>query len=119
MKNYVLHIGVSLLFTYAAVAQTTNQGMLYVSEGTAFSTVQSFNNEETGAFYNDGNSFIYSHFNNNGTVDFYQNTGIMRFIGSADQNISGSNESYFYNSYFNNTSSMAPFKGVGSYSYYW
>lgn len=113
MKNYVLHIGVSLLFTYAAVAQTTNQGMLYVSEGTAFSTVQSFNNEETGAFYNDGQAFIYSHFNNNGIVDFHQNTGIMRFIGSTDQNISGSNESYFYNSYFNNTSSMAPFKVSG------
>lgn len=109
MRIFLSHIIVLLLFTFTTLAQTSNEGMLYVSEGTEFSTVERFNNLETGAFFNDGDVFIYSHFHNDGHVDFYQNTGLTRFIGSAIQSISGSKVSYLYDVYFNNTSNSIPF----------
>ncbi|AFL80253.1 hypothetical protein Aeqsu_0746 [Aequorivita sublithincola DSM 14238] len=109
MKNTYLYISTLLLLTFNMLAQTSNEGMLYVSDATKFSTVENFDNLETGSFYNDGEAFIYSHFNNDGTLDFYQNTGITRFIGTADQNICGSNTSYLYNAYFKNSSNTVPF----------
>ncbi|WP_417619861.1 gliding motility-associated C-terminal domain-containing protein [Oceanihabitans sediminis] len=113
MKLFLTHISALLLFTFTAMAQTSNEGVLYVSEGTEFSTVERFNNLETAAFYNDGDAFIYSHFNNDGEVDFYQNTGLTRFIGNAIQSISGSKVSYLYDVYFNNTSNGVPFEVSG------
>ena len=113
MKLFLTHISALLLFTFTAMAQTSNEGILYVSEGTEFSTVERFNNLETAAFYNDGDAFIYSHFNNDGEVDFYQNTGLTRFIGNAIQSISGSKVSYLYDVYFNNTSNGVPFEVSG------
>lgn len=114
MKKTYLYISTLLLLTFNMMAQTSNEGMLYVSEATEFSTVERFDNLATGSFYNDGEAFIYSHFNNDGTLDFYQNTGMTRFIGAADQNISGNNTSYLYDAYFNNTSNTVPFKLSGS-----
>src|SRR5690606_5954196 len=102
------------LLSFDVFAQTSNEGMLYISDGTQFSTVERLNNKISGQFYNDGEAFIYSHFNNDGTVDFYQNTGMSRFIGSAEQNISGKSISYLYDAYFNNSSNSIPFKLSGS-----
>lgn len=113
MKKYLLYIGGFLLITAGINAQTSNQGMLYISEGTQFSTVETLDNVETGEIYNDGESFIYSHFNNDGIFDFYQETGITRFIGGADQILSGTNTSYLQNVYFNNRSTRAPFLLTG------
>ncbi|MDN3664355.1 hypothetical protein QWY92_02910 [Algibacter miyuki] len=62
------------------VSQTSNTGVLTVSEGTVFSTVKRFDNQTSGTFYNDGDAYIYSHFNNEGIVDFYGTTGLTRFI---------------------------------------
>ncbi len=109
MKKHLLFISTFLLFTFTVIAQTSNQGTLYVSEDTQFSTVERFNNLKSGEFYNDGDTFIYSHFNNDGDLDFYQNTGTTFFIGAADQNISGTQTSYLYNAYFDNTSNTVPF----------
>src|SRR5690606_31764158 len=81
---------------------------------TQFSTVERFNNLNTGEFYNDGDAFIYSHFNNDGTLDFYQNTGLTRFIGTSYQLISGSNISYLFDVYFNNSSNTVPFQLSGN-----
>ncbi len=102
------------LLSFGVFAQTANEGMLYISDGTQFSTVERLNNKISGQFYNDGEAFIYSHFNNDGTLDFYQNTGMTRFIGSADQNISGNSISYLFDAYFNNNSNSIPFKLSGS-----
>ncbi len=103
-----------LLFTFKVVAQTSNEGMLYVSEETKFSTVERFDNLNTGSFYNDGDTYIYSHFNNDGVLDFYQNTGLTRFIGTSNQAISGSKPSYLYDVLFNNNSNTIPFQLSGN-----
>lgn len=114
MKKYLLHISALLLFTVNIMAQTSNEGLLYISEATEFSTVERFNNLSTGSFYNDGDAFIYSHFHNDGILDFYQNTGLTRFIGTTEQNISGTQISYLYDVLFNNNSSLEPFRLSGA-----
>ncbi|CDF77779.1 conserved hypothetical protein [Formosa agariphila KMM 3901] len=80
-----------------------------VSENTQFSIVERFDNLSLGEFYNDGETFIYNDFSNDGVLDFYENTGITKFIGSDIQNISGTQVSYLYNVLFNNNSSADPF----------
>ncbi|SHG51087.1 gliding motility-associated C-terminal domain-containing protein [Salegentibacter echinorum] len=112
MKKKILYIAILLLST-GLHAQTSNEGTLYVSEDTEFSTLERFNNLETGNFFNDGNTFIYNHFNNDGVIDFYNETGLTQFIGSNPQRISGGNASYFYNVLFENNSENAPFQLSG------
>ncbi|MFY0714325.1 gliding motility-associated C-terminal domain-containing protein [Seonamhaeicola sp. NFXS20] len=112
MKNYILHISTLMFMGLSAMAQTSNLGMLYVSEGTKFSTVEAFENLTDGKFFNDGDAYIYSNFNNDGLVDYYEG-GLTQFIGESVQSISGSKESYFYNLYFDNTSNAVPFQVSG------
>lgn len=114
MKKSLFHISAFLLLANNMMAQTSNQGVLYVSEATQFSTVERFDNLATGSFFNDGDTFIYDHFNNDGIVDFHLNTGLTRFIGNSDQVLSGSKISYLYNVYFNNSSHAAPFQLLGN-----
>ena len=113
MKKFLIPLSALLLTTSNLMAQTTNEGMLFISEGTKFSTVETLDNLESGTLYNDGEAFIYSHFNNDGIVDFYQETGTTRFIGAADQILSGTNMSFFQNAYFNNRSAAVPFLLTG------
>ncbi len=113
MKKTLLHISAFLVFSCSMMAQTTNEGMLYISEGTQFSTLESLDNLETGKLYNDGEAFIYSHLNNDGVFDFYQETGTTLFIGTADQILSGTNTSYLQNVFFNNRSTRVPFLLTG------
>jgi gliding motility-associated-like protein len=114
MDKTFLYLSGLLLFIFNGLnAQTSNEGMLYISDGTQFSTLERLNNKAPGQFYNDGEAFIYSHFNNDGTLDFYQNTGMTRFVGNSDQTISGSNSSFLYDAYFNNTSNAVPFQLAG------
>lgn len=96
----------ALLSSYA---QTTNTGTLYVSPQTVFSTIDDFANTPSGEFFNDGDAFIYADFSNDGLVDFYQETGTTRFIGSTIQQITGSELSAFYNIVFDNYSNEVPF----------
>lgn len=91
------------------VSQTTNDGVFYISADTQFSTLEDLENTTGGAFYNDGEAFIYRGFHNDGAVDFYEDTGLTRFIGSAAQEISGGQESFLYDVYFSNASAAAPF----------
>lgn len=115
MRKHSLYISFILLFAINFMtAQTSNEGTLYVSENTQFSTVERFDNLATGSFFNDGDAFIYSHFNNDGILDFLQNTGLTRFIGKSAQKLSGSAVSYLYDVYFNNTSSLVPFQLSGN-----
>ncbi|PKD20024.1 hypothetical protein APR41_15240 [Salegentibacter salinarum] len=97
------------LISGAGIAQTTNSGKLYVSEGTQISVVKDFQNEGSGEFYNDGEAFIYSNFSNDGIINFYGNTGLTRFIGQNIQELSGSKESYLYDVEFYNSSDEVPF----------
>ncbi|MBL4662977.1 MAG: gliding motility-associated C-terminal domain-containing protein [Flavobacteriaceae bacterium] len=95
---------VGLLFIGVCKAQTTNTGEFYITTGTQFSTVSDFNNIVTATFVNDGEAFIYAHFNNNGVVD-YTDEGFTRFEGNAVQQLSGGTISYFYNVLFDNDNS--------------
>lgn len=106
-KPYIFFI--LAILSCSGFSQTTNTGVLSVSEGTEFSTVEDFSNTSSGEFYNDGESFIYRGFRNDGVVDFYGSTGLTRFIGSSPQQISGARPSYFYNIYFDNASGQEPF----------
>ena len=115
MKNSFLHIITLVLFSVSLVqGQTSNAGMLYIAEDTSFSTVGALENTFSGKFFNDGEAFIYSHFTNEGELDFYQETGFTMFIGNATQNISGTNTSFLYDVLFNNSSSAVPFKLSGA-----
>lgn len=109
-KYYIILILLLVCNGSKIKAQTTNIGKLTVEENTKFSTVEAFKNNNSGEFYNDGDSYIYSHFNNDGIVDFNQETGMTHFIGSNYQLISGQNPSYFYNILFDNISEDAPFQ---------
>ena len=107
MKRYnnILPLVFAGLMSWATQAQTVNTGELYISPGTQCSTLGDFDNTATGTFINDGEAFIYAHFNNNGMVDFTNtNSGYTRFEGTAVQQITGGSISYFYNVLFNNTS---------------
>lgn len=97
-----------------AYAQTTNEGKLHISENTIFSTVEALDNRENAEFYNDGIAYIYSHFNNNGILDYFQKTGTTRFVGNSDQMISGMETSFLHHVFFRNRSATAPFLLSGS-----
>lgn len=94
------------LLPLAITAQTVNTGTLHIAPNTEFSTVQTFNNHNGASVINDGEAFIYSHFINNGSVDFTPGLqGLTRFTGTAVQELSGGNISYFYDVEFNNPAS--------------
>ena len=113
MKKPLIHIYFILFCTSGVLAQTINEGILYISENTQFSTVARLDNHNQGILNNDGEAFIYNDFNNDGTLDFYQNTGVTNFFGSENQTISGDQVSYFYNVVFDNSSNPNPFQLSG------
>ena len=72
-------------------AQTTNIGELSITPGTIMSTVGELDNKTTGYFLNNGDLFVYNHFNNDGLVTFSPglNSGLTRIRGLFGfQNIS-------------------------------
>ncbi len=110
MKIYRIYKTLALwsivLLSGGLVAQTVNTGELIISPNTQFSTVGDLDNKNGASFINDGEAFIYAHFNNDGTVDFTDGEqGLTRFQGTAVQQLSGGNISYFYDVLFNNASS--------------
>lgn len=94
-------------------AQTTNTGMLYIAPDTRFATVEELDNRETAELYNQGEAFIYSHFNNDGIINFYEENGMTRFVGQDDQIISGTQTSFLFDVHFENTSDPSPFLLTG------
>lgn len=98
--NYIAFIIITLFQN--AYAQTVNEGMLYVSENTKFSTVSSFKNNINSSFYNDGRASFYANINNEGVFDFYNETGTLRLVGNLLQEIVG-DEIFTTNIYFENS----------------
>ena len=115
MRKSLLYLSALLLVTSNVIAQTSNEGVLVISENTQFSTIERFENQSGGSFYNNGEAFIYSHFNNDGIVDYNQETGLTRFIGNEAQKLEGDQVSYFYNILFDNSSLSAPFQLSGQF----
>ena len=113
--KYIFYIGIGfiLLCTQNLFGQTINEGIMVVSSDTDFSTLSEFDNKQEATFYNNGTAFFYSHFNNDGQVDFIENSGMNRFIGNSPQEISGNQPSYFYGVLFDNASQTAPFQLSG------
>lgn len=113
-NKLIFFIGFLLVIAGAPLfAQTTNTGSLSVESGTIFSTMSRFDNTVTGVFYNDGHSYFYSHYNNDGIVDYTGNTGFNLFVGSNIQNITGSSPAYLYDVLFENYSESDPFRVSG------
>lgn len=85
-------------------AQIVNMGQLYVSSGTGVSLGPGFRNMAPGDFINDGISYVYGDFTNDGLVDFIDGVSEVRFIADVPQAIEGSVEGYtrFSNVHFDN-----------------
>lgn len=85
--------GTLILCAFMVQAQTTNSGELLIKHGTIFSTVSALDNTSTGELTNDGELYVYSHYNNDGLVTFTKGskTGTTIMKGSGGhQDISGS-----------------------------
>nr|WP_315163488.1 gliding motility-associated C-terminal domain-containing protein [uncultured Flavobacterium sp.] len=103
-KNKSLFI--LLLVSYIGVAQTVNIGDLYISPGTIMSTLGAMDNKSSGNLFNDGDFYVYSHYNNDGLVSFSSGstTGITRMRGMFGyQDISGTIPMEWFNGEFYNT----------------
>lgn len=114
MKSKTQNIISTLLIFLSGIltAQTINTGDLYISEGTTMSTVGAMDNKNTGNLLNDGDFFIYSHYNNDGLVTFSTGStkGITRMRGiSGVQEISGSSPMEWYNAEFKNSNAQPAF----------
>jgi gliding motility-associated-like protein len=102
----------SLLLTSLSYSQTINTGQLTITSGTQMSTVGVLDNKNSGDLINDGELFVYNHYNNDGLVSFTagSNTGITRMVGvTSFQNISGSILMEWYDGEFNNTTIQPAF----------
>lgn len=103
------------------ISQTVNIGEFTVLENTIFSTVADFDNQTSAEFINNGDAYIYAHWNNDGVADFDlasldTSNGLTRFIGTSVQQITGNSISYFNNVLFNNTSNQFAFQLSGNIS---
>ena len=102
----------TLLCTLIVNSQTTNIGELSISPGTIMSTVGALDNKSSGDIINDGDLYVYSHYNNDGLVTFTAgtNSGITRMRGIVGaQNISGSIPMEWNNGEFNNANVQPAF----------
>jgi gliding motility-associated-like protein len=112
--KYKLYVIVLLWSSVLAYSQTVNNGLLAVAPSTIMSTVDDFNNTETGDFLNDGEVYFYANFNNDGLVDFDpQFDGYSRFNGSNPQKITGTMPSSFKNILFYNPNIQPAFQLYG------
>ena len=113
MKDYI-YIPILFLIACAAESQTINNGILYVSPETQVSTVAHLNNSSSGKIYNDGQFYIYSHFDNQGEYDFYQPSGNTLFWGRQAQQLSGTSSIYLNDVSFQNNSAGSSFHLSGN-----
>ncbi|OAZ04509.1 gliding motility-associated C-terminal domain-containing protein [Flavobacterium succinicans] len=112
LKKYLIFCFV-LLIPIICDAQTVNQGMFSVEPGTQLSTIEKFKNDVSGDFVNDGELFLYNHFENDGYFGFSPNlsSGIVRFRGQQGyQNIVGNLPIDLNNVEFNNVSDKYAFR---------
>lgn len=103
IKN-IIYI-VVLLISGLLPAQTVNIGDIYISPNTLVSSIEELDNKATGNLFNDGDLFLYSHYNNDGLATFTTGitTGITRMRSlNGFQNISGSLPIECYNVEFDN-----------------
>lgn len=120
MNTHVHNIKFLVLSLFVGVcgyAQTTNVGVIQVQPGTIFSSIGAFDNQTDATFTNDGESYFFSHFNNDGAVTFTSTSTGERYTRFEDhasigptvtQKITGTNPSYFYDVAYNNDKGLVP-----------
>lgn len=120
MKHHLRYIVVFMLvgLHHCAKAQFVNNGKVYVSEASIFSTFYDFDNHPAAEFYNNGLAYFHKDFNNDGVFDFTTDTGHVLFVGAEIQRLSGNSTSYFYNLSFNNSGQSVPFHLKGIFDIY-
>ena len=102
-KIYLWFLGTLLFFSWNSIGQTTNQGLL-TNVGVSGSLGE-INNLSTGTLTNDGDLYVYNHYNNDGIVTFTAGTttGMTRMKGLFGfQNLSGVNAMQWFNCEFDN-----------------
>lgn len=125
MENIAIIKTVSTLtmlhLAFCAWGQTVNTGQLAIAPGTQISTMGDWDNVATGEVVNDGELFVYGHFNNDGSVSFSpgQATGLTRFEGMyGPQEITGEMPSEFFDVAFNNPATQPAFRLSGDMDIY-
>lgn len=119
MLKSCMTLGLVVLLPVTAMkAQTVNEGTMVVMPGTVVSTLFDFDNKPTGDFVNDGEFYVYAHFNNDGLVTFTPGTmdGYTRFQGNGSQKIAGLLPSEFNDVLFFNQSNQPAFQLSGDIS---
>ncbi|OIV39965.1 gliding motility-associated C-terminal domain-containing protein [Flavobacterium johnsoniae] len=102
----------ALLFSGVLPAQTVNTGDLYIANGTIMSTIGAMDNKSSGNLFNDGDFFLYSHYNNDGLVTFSTGatTGTTHMRGLfGSQDISGKMPMDWYDAEFFNVKAQPAF----------
>ncbi len=92
----------NIFIVNAQADDATNTGILYVTTGEIFAAEGSFTNSGTGNSQDEGLMYIKGNWTNNGT--FLSEAGKVTFWGNAVQNLSGSNNTPFFDATFNNAS---------------
>ena len=92
----------NVVIVNAQADDATNSGILYVATGEIFAAEGSFTNSGAGNTQDEGLMYIKGNWTNDGT--FLSEGGKVTFWGSAVQNLSGSNNTPFFDATFNNAS---------------
>jgi hypothetical protein len=103
IQNSFLAMIILLSVNSKGQTKTNNEGLL-TNIGISGS-ISEINNTASGTITNDGDLFVYNHYNNNGIVTFTNGvtTGMTRMTGLfGSQNISGSNQMRWYHCEFDN-----------------
>lgn len=103
---------VLLLIGSSIYSQTTNLGDLYITAGTILSSVTLLDNKDNGNLINDGDLYLYDHYNNDGLVSFSSDSksGVTHMVGSRGyQNISGNVPMEWYDAEFSNNAAQPAF----------
>lgn len=120
MKNYLLTILlISPLWIFAQRGDLSNEGTLYVSEGTLLTSTAHFINQATGVYTNNGEVLLRANYSNEGVAGFTDGAeGYTRFQGFDIQEISGSSPSDFYDVLFDNPNASYSFLQSNDLSVY-
>lgn len=112
-KTSKLLLGTVVLISTACTAQTVNEGELLIKPRTIVSIVEGFDNATTGELTNDGELYLFSHYNNDGLVTFTKGgkTGTTFMKGTKGyQGIFGSVPMEWNNVEFANTAVQPAFR---------
>ncbi len=103
LKNkFIVSLFLILIITQIK-AQMINKGNTIVSPNTLMSVHTNFINIESGNYINDGETYFYQNFTNDGLTTFTEDEqGITYFVGNQMQQINGSLPADFYDIVFDN-----------------